>query len=455
MKEFTLKWAALAVGGKYYGNAEALSCFIQGVEIDNRRIHPGFLFVPIKGERLDGHDFIEAAYEAGAICCLSEKMLDTNHPYILVKSTLQAFQTLAEAYCAMLPAKIVGITGSVGKTTTKEMVASVLSQSFRVLKTEGNLNNQTGVPLTVFRMEEDTQVAVIEMGTNHFGEIASLAKIVRPDICLFTNIGMAHIEHLGSQEGILRAKSEMLDYMQPGGSIILYGDDPMLYPLHSRRRNVISFGLNSKNEVVAKDLHSLGLKGTNFTLCHSNSSIPVHVPSPGEEMVLNALAAAAAGLAFGMDDASIAQGIAAYRPVGGRMAICTVNNLTILDDSYNANPQSMLFALDTLADVEDRKVAILGDMYELGEKSNQFHREMGIAAAKRHINLVLCVGMLSKEIYHGTLNAGGNAIWYEKQSELIEALADHIQPGDTVLVKASRGMHLEQTVAALLSGKLG
>lgn len=449
MKEFSLEQAVQAVHGTFCGDSALLSRNIRGVVIDNRRVEPDFLFVPIKGERFDGHDFIPAAYEAGAVACITERPLETDHPYILVEDSLAAFQGLAEFYKSLFSVKTVGITGSVGKTTTKELIASVLSQKYDVLKSEGNLNNQTGVPLTVLRLEAHHDVAVVEMGTNHFGEIRSLAKIVRPELCFLTNIGEAHIEHLGSKEGILKAKSEMLEYMQPDGHVFINGDDPYLKTLRDTRTDVTAFGLGRENDIYAKEIHSRGLGGTDFVIHVPDAEFKVHVPSPGSHMIYNALAAAAAGLALGMASDEIAAGLAAYRTIAGRMCIEEKNGITVLNDVYNANPGSMRAALDVLAYAEGGRVCILGDMLELGEQAEQYHRELGRYAAK-NADRVLCVGALAKYICEEAHNAGAEAEWFRTQDELLEKLGGFIHAGDAVLVKASRGMRLERTVEQLL-----
>lgn len=451
MKEFTLRQAVEATGGVYHGKPAALDEIVSGVVIDNRNVTPGAIFVPIKGDRFDGHDFIPAAYEAGALCCVTEKPIDTKKPFIQVEDPLCALQGLAEFYRSLFKKlKIVGITGSVGKTTTKEMITCVLSRRFNVLKTEGNLNNQTGVPLTVFRLDDSYDIAVIEMGTNHFGEIKRLAKIVKPDVALLTNIGTAHIEHLGSKEGILEAKSEMFEYLAAGGKVLLNGDDPLLRRLKNARDDAATFGLNADCNFHAENIHNKGLRGLDFTICYKDTAFYAHIPSPGEHMVQNALAAAAVGRAFGMEYSEIAEGLAAYRPVGGRMAISNVNDITVLNDTYNANPQSMETALEVLSSAKGRKVAILGDMYELGEGSQRFHYNLGKLAVEKGVELTICVGGLAEEIYRGVVAAGGSGLWFETQDELLEGLHGLIQPGDTVLVKASRGMRLELTVEELL-----
>lgn len=451
MVELTLQQIVSACGGTFQGESDLLSHKVSHITIDSRQVQPGCLFVPIRGERFDGHQFIPSAYESGAVCALSERPLDTEHPYILVPSTLQAFQDIAAFYKSLFPISTIGITGSVGKTTTKEMISSVLSQQFDVLKSQGNLNNQTGVPLNIFRLERHHQAAVIEMGTNHFGEIRNLAKIVRPNYCFLTNIGEAHIEHLGSKDGILQAKSEMLEYMQEGGTVFINGDDPYLQKLQRSRQDVVAFGLTPSCQIYGTDLVSLGLEGTDFTLHLEGEQFSFHVPAPGKHMVYNALAAIGAGLALHMDMAAIQQGVASYAPLSGRMDIQKAQSITVLNDCYNANPGSMKASLDVLSYAAGRKVCILGDMFELGEKSQMYHQQIGAHAAQLGIDLILCVGSLAKEIAQGAQQEGSQQVHhFSTQQQLIDALPWLIQPGDTILVKASHGMALDQTVSYLL-----
>ena len=449
MKKFSVNDAVFATNGRFFGTPDILLKEISGVVIDNRKVESGFAFMPIKGERFDGHDFITSAFESGAVVCFSEKHI-TDGPYILVKDTTAAFRDLAEYYKSLFDIKTVGITGSVGKTTTKEMITSVLSKQFNTLYTLGNLNNQTGVPLTVFRLEEEHEAAVIEMGTNHFGEIESVAKVARPDFCVLTNVGEAHIEFLGSKAGILKAKTEMLKYMKDGGKVFVNGDDEYLKKLTKKRNDVITFGLSENCDIYAKDIKTKGLFGSDFTCVIKNIEFEMSVPAPGIHMVYNALAGVAVGRAYGMDMDDITQGIADYKPIAGRMCIETKNDITVLNDVYNANPGSMRSAIDVLNFAEGRKVCILGDMYELGEESENKHFETGKYAADKKINCIICVGTLSKAMFEGAQKAHGNAFFYESQDELLAEIGNIVKKGDTVLVKASRGMHLEKTVEFLL-----
>lgn len=451
MVSFKLKQALAACGGEYHGNVDLLEADITGVTINSRAVAPGFVFVAIKGERFDGHDYIEDALKAGAVCCVAERLPASGAPCILAPSTLDAFQAIAAFYRSLFDIPVVGITGSAGKTTTKELVSGVLEQKYRLLKNEGNLNNQTGVPITVFRLEKCHEAAVIEMGMNHFGEIRSLARIVRPKICVITNIGEAHIEFLGSKQGILQAKTEMLEFMEPGGHIVVNGDDPLLAALASQHSNVVTVGLGAHSFVRAEDVTDMGLCGTRFTACFEGKRIPLYIHCPGGHMVTNALTALAVGMLSGVGEDRIQAGISAYQPMSGRMHIVEAAGITVINDAYNANPSSMAASIGILAKAEGRKVCILGDMFELGCNEAQYHRDIGQCAADAGIDLILCVGELAGHICEGAKQKCGDARHFAGKEQLLDALPSLVQPKDTVLVKASHGMRLD-TVAEWLIG---
>ncbi len=290
------------------------------------------------------------------------------------------------------------------------------------------------------------------MGMNHFGEIRNLARIVRPNICVITNIGEAHIEFLGSREGIFRAKTEILEFLEPGGHIVVNGDDPLLASLASRYANVITLGLGDHNLVRAEDIVDSGLSGTRFTARCEGKAIPLHIPCPGIHMVLNALAALAVGVLLGVSEDRIQAGISQYRPSSGRMDIVEAAGITVINDAYNANPSSMAASLGTLAKAQGRKVCVLGDMLELGENEAQYHHDIGQCAADMGIDCILCVGRLARHIYEGAKAKGINAQYFADKAQLTDELPSLIQPKDTVLVKASHGMRLD-TVADWLIGK--
>ena len=454
MKPLTLRFVLDTLGLELPPGADPALTF-PDLCVDSRACSDGCLFVPILGERFDGHEFIPAAFLAGAAAALSDRDLPPQLPadkiVLRVSDTLQALQTLTRAYRQLFCIPIVGITGSVGKTTTKELVYSVLSQRYNTLKNQGNLNNQTGVPATLLRLEAAHQAAVVEMGTNHFGEIDRLAAMVQPDVCLVTNIGESHIEFLGSKEGILQAKSEMFAHMRPGGTIIVNGDDPLLATLRGKYPNVTTYGLGVRNDVHAKDIRELGLLGSAFTLHYSGGTLAVHVPAPGTHMVLNALAAFCTGLALGVDPGSIAQGIEAFTSSTGRMNIAQTNTLTLLDDAYNASPTSMRASIDVAVSLPGRSVLVLGDILELGKDAQAYHSALGEYCAQKKAALVLTVGALSAHLQSAAKAGGVNALHFESTAALTEALPGLLQPGDTVLVKASHGMHFEEVCTYITS----
>ncbi len=450
MKAMSLREIITAVGGKFFGDESKLSLEATGVAIDSRKVLEGYLFVPLKGARVDGHTFIPQVMENGALCTLTEQeLLGATHPYILVSSCEQALKDLAEHYRKALDIKVVGITGSVGKTSTKEMIASVLSQKYNVLKTAGNFNNEIGLPLTIFNIRGEHEVAVLEMGISDFGEMHRLAKMARPDICVITNIGLCHLENLVDRDGILKAKTEMFDYMQPGASLILNGDDDKLITVKEKGYTPLYFGLSDNLDAYATDIRSLSLQGTACTLHLGDKALHVTIPIPGHHMVYNALAGALVGQKLGLDAKEIKAGIEALVPVSGRNNMIATESLLIIDDCYNANPVSTCASLDVLATADSRKVAILGDMFELGEKEKELHFGVGAHAAEKGIDIVICIGTLSEETAKGVAFKEGKAIHFATKAEFLEKGMALLQKGDTVLVKASHGMEFPEIVDKL------
>ena len=453
MKSMSLREIAAACGGQYYGEESKLALEVTGVAIDSRKVEEGYLFVPIKGARVDGHDFIPQVMEKGALCTLSEHVLEAaSHPYILVSSSEQALKDLAEHYRQALDIKVVGITGSVGKTSTKEMIASVLSQKYNVLKTAGNFNNEIGLPLTIFNIRKEHEIAVLEMGISDFGEMHRLAKMARPDICVITNIGLCHLENLIDRDGILKAKTEMFDYRQPNAKIILNGDDDKLITVKdSDDESPLYFGLSTELDAFADNIHSLSLRGTSCTLHLGDNSVDVVIPIPGHHMVYNALAGALVGRELGLTVDEIKAGIEALVPVSGRNNIIAKDSLLIIDDCYNANPVSMKASLDVLATADSRTVAILGSMFELGEKETELHREVGVHASEKEIDVVVCIGELAGHIAEGAAASHGKTAVYHFDTKAdFLAYADLIiQKDDAILVKASHGMEFPEIVEKL------
>lgn len=443
MIDFTLKQIAEITGGEYIGPDHMLNTPINGITIDSRAVQPGELFVPIVGERFDGHDFIPSAVEKGAVASLAHKEGEWNCPIIRVCSTEEAFRAVAGAYRAMFDIPVIGVTGSVGKTTTKELIASVLSQRFDTLKNQGNLNNQTGVPLTLFRLRENHGAAVVEMGTNHHGEIAALSDIVRPTIGVITNIGESHIEYLGSRDGILREKCDVFKNIGDAGRAIVNGDDDKLCTLRGRMDSLITYGFGGENDIRAEDVKDKGLEGSEFTAVYGDKSLRLIVPAPGRHMIMNAMCAMAVGLALGMTEEKIAKGVAAYVPASGRMDIIKGGSITILSDAYNASPTSMKGSIDIACKGKGRSVLILGDMLELGEKAPDYHCQVGRHAAAAGADMLISVGSLSREINRGAAEGGVKTKHFDSREELLGEIHEIIRPGDTVLVKASHSMGLE------------
>ena len=457
MKAMSLKEITAACGGHYYGDELKLNKEVNGVAIDSRKIEEGYLFIPIKGARVDGHTFIPQVMEKGALCTLSEKPLGAEaDTYILVDSCEQALKDLAEHYRKALGIKVVGITGSVGKTSTTEMIASVLSQKYTVLKTAGNFNNEIGLPLTIFNIRKEHEVAVLEMGISDFGEMHRLAKMARPDICVITNIGLCHLENLIDRDGILKAKTEMFDFAAPNAKYILNGDDDKLITVKEwEGRNPIYFGLSTELSAYAEDIHSLSLKGTSCTICLGDNSFKVTIPIPGHHMIYNALAGALVGRELGLSAEEIKSGIEALVPVSGRNNMIETENFLIIDDCYNANPISTKASIDVLATADTRKVAILGDMFELGENEKDLHYGVGQHAAEKGIDLCICIGGLSKHTAKGAINGKwssdktGTILYFETKKDFLVQAGSILNKGDTILVKASHGMEFSEIVEKL------
>lgn len=453
MKSMSLREIAAACGGQYYGPETNLPLEVTGVAIDSRKIEDGYLFIPIKGARVDGHDFIPQVMEKGALCSLSEKALgDVPYSYIQVSSCTQALKDIAEHYRKALDIKVVGITGSVGKTSTKEMIASVLEQKYNVLKTAGNFNNEIGLPLTIFNIRDEHEIAVLEMGINHFGEMHRLTKMARPDVCVITNIGLCHLENLIDRDGILKAKSEIFDYMQPDAAIVLNGDDDKLITVTDvKGQKPQFFGLSEELHAFADHIHSLSLRGTTCTLHLGEQALDVLIPIPGQHMVYNALAGALVGREFGLSAEEIKAGIENLTPVSGRNNMIATDSLLIIDDCYNANPVSVCASLDVLATADSRTVAILGDMFELGENEKQLHRQVGAYAAEKEIDLLICIGKLSKDTADAASNSASKieVLHFDTKADFLAQLSAIIQKDDTILVKASHGMAFPELVEAL------
>lgn len=458
MKGLTLRNIARVCGGIYIGKDEDLDREITAVTTDSRMAEPGGLFAAIRGARTDGHDYIPSVFEKGALVVFSEHELpDAAGNYIQVSSTIDALGAVAGYYLEQLGIPVVGITGSVGKTSTKEMIAAVLAQKYHVLWTSGNFNNALGLPLTIFRLREEHEIAVLEMGINHFGEMHVLAGIAKPDTCVITNIGECHLEFLGDRGGVLRAKSEIFDYLRPDGCVILNGDDDKLETLTEVKGiRPVFFGIGRENDIWADAIEKNGLDGISCRIHTEQGEFAVQIPMPGIHMVRNALAGTAVGLHYGLTTEEIRAGIESLQPVAGRFHIVRTGTLTIIDDCYNANPMSMKASLGILQDAQGRKIAILGDMGELGADEEKIHREVGEYAGGLELDCCICAGSLCRSLAEGirAVNPGMQVMHFADPEELLGKLPMLVRRGDTVLVKASHFMHFEKVVECLTDARL-
>ena len=448
MGRITLQQAAQWCNGKIDPKYSDVTFF--GANIDTRKMEPGQLFVALQGVR-DGHDFIGAAFDKGAAAVLCTHC-DGDYPAIVVSDTRLALGQIAKQERIRLGMKVVGITGSVGKTTTKEMVAAVLAQSYRTCKTPVNHNNDIGLPMTILGLPEDTQIAVLEMGMNHFREIAYLSDIARPDVAVIVNIGTMHIEHLGSQEGILKAKLEILEGMGPDGCVLLNGDDPHLWSQKNKIPGVKYFGVkNTAANTLGKDVS--GEEGSlRFDVNCAVGDFSVCLPVEGEHYVLDALAAVAVGARFGVETHKIQDALENFQNAEGRQQIFTVKDITIIKDCYNAGPESMAAALNVLNGKKGRKIAVLGDMLELGACAQAEHYKVGRNAAEK-ADILLAYGPNSGKMLKGAITGGMSdvsASAFEDRDKLADVLSSIARPGDVILFKGSRGMRMELALERFL-----
>lgn len=452
MRRFSFEDVVNATGGTPV-NSERVVRKITNVTMDSRKVVQGSLFVAIKGERVDGHDFIKEVFSKGAAAVLCDHVPEgIIGPCVVVEDTVKGLQEVARWYRSILNVKVVGITGSVGKTSTKEMVAAVLAEKFNVLKTIGNYNNEIGLPLTVLSIEEDTEIAVLEMGISDFGEMRVLSRIACPDICVITNIGQCHLEFLHDRDGILKAKSEIFEFMNPEGRIYLNGDDDKLVTVTEVKGiKPTFFGLKDTNDVYPASKESMGLGGTRMRISLRGSLFDAEIHMLGDHMVSNAMAASAIASDLGMDKNQIAAGLYTAKTIDGRSNLIPKGTGYIIDDCYNASPASMMAALDTLNLATGRKVAILGDMFELGPDSDNMHAAVGRYAVSIGIDKLICVGENCRHMYSAALKEKGTTGigYYTDLESLIKNLRIEIKEGDNVLVKSSHGMGFAKLVEAL------
>lgn len=429
---------------------------VTGVRVDNRQIRQGDAFVAFVGERVDGHNFIDQAFDCGASVAIVSKPVKADAgPIVQVERPLEAIQRLATHERSGFTGPVIGITGSNGKTSTKEMVAAVLGQLGDCLYTQANQNNELGLPLTILQRTPKHRSIVLEMGMRGFGQIAALCDIARPNIGIITNIGHSHIEILGSQEGIAKAKAELLESLGSDGTAILNADDPWLKQVAPlSKAPVIWYGLSPSADVYATDVE-WGNEGMTFTVHTQGISQRVDLPTFGMHNVQNALAAVAAGTAVGLSLAQIADGLAALQPLGGRLRLVEApREITVIDDCYNASPLSTGASLQVLAQLAapGRRVAILGDMYELGDYTEEGHRQVGALAAEAGVDTLICIGPSAKWIAEQARALGLPEIHHVSSvEEAIASCSEWVKGGSTVLVKASRGMQLERVVNHLLT----
>lgn len=455
MIRFDVRTVAAVTGGQILHNGADV--VIHGFSTDSRSLQAGDLFIPLRGERFDGHDYLAQAVRHGAAASLSEEVVvGLNIPVVQVRDTLQALGDLAHAVRQQFAGPVVGITGTSGKTTTKEMLAAILARTGPGLKSAGNFNNLVGVPLTLFGFQPEHQWAVIEMGMSARGEIARLAQIAAPRIGIITNVGAGHLQQLGGISGVARAKGELFIHLPAGGIAVVNADDPQVcqLPLANGVRRVL-FGMAAEAQVRATDIVvNEGLVG--FTLHLPEIRVPVQLPLPGRHNVQNALAAAAAAWVLDVPAADIAAGLTEFKSCPGRMELVELpGDLLLLEDSYNANPLSMRAALDSLYDLgrPGRRIAVLGDMLELGQAAHDLHREVGMLVAER-ADWLFTLGELAREIAAGAAEHGlpvERIVSADTVEELLVQLRPILQPGDRLLIKGSRGMRMER-VSARLSG---
>lgn len=455
MKNMTLKYIAQVTEGSLVlpeGYVPDDKKEIAGVVNDNRKVEKDYLFVPMVGARADGHDFIENAFERGALVCLSLKELkDCPGPYIIVKDTKMALKQIATAYRQELSIPIIGVVGSVGKTSTKEMLASVLGTRFNVLKTEGNFNNEIGLPLTICRIRPEHQVAVVEMGISDFGEMHRLGDIARPDIVVMTNIGQCHLEFLKDRDGILRAKTEVFDHMPKDGLVVLNGDDDKLLACDTKGLRTIYYGFHGQ-EVAANDAVAEGMTATKASISAFGHDFEVTIPLPGIHNVLNGLAATAVAHELGLDFSDIETGLLRAGTISGRNNVIILHGITVIDDCYNASPSSMKSAIGILGKAPGRTIAVLGDMGELGDDEKSLHASIGEVLEDNHIGMLFTVGPLSQEINKSleVKNSSCMSHHYDKTEDMLQDLLPIVRPGDAILVKASHFMQFNKVVDALV-----
>lgn len=426
-----------------------LEADIRGFSQDTRKIQAGDMYIPLVGEKADGHDYIAQAFANGASAVITQRPIeDHEHHVILVEDTLQALTDMAAYLREHRQVLVVGITGSVGKTSTKDMIYSVVSMKYKTLKTLGNYNNHIGLPLTILR-HTDEEVMILEMGMNHLGEIHHLTSIAKPNVAAITNVGTAHIGELGSRDNILKAKMEIVDGLKDNGILVINDDNDMLHTIKADQYQLIRIGMNDQCDLQAYDI-DLRVDESYFSIDYQNRSYRVHVGVAGEHFVYNALIAIAIGLSLNIEMDLCIQGVEHFELTKNRMDIIALkDDVKVIDGTYNANLDSMISSLDVLSHYPSRKIAVLADMLELGEFEEDLHRQVGQKVAQSDIDVLLCVGQASQYIIDEAKRFGVSAYHFDDNEELIDYLSDFIEPEDVILIKGSNGMHLKEIVEYL------
>ena len=458
MPGFTVRDILSATGGELVNGQD--NARFAGISIDSRNVEPGELFWAIKGERFDGNKFVDEVFKKGAGGFVTDngRACPENagdFAMIKVSSSLHALQSLAAFNRERHPVPLVGITGSNGKTTTKEILASILEGRYEVLKNKGNLNNLIGVPLTLLQLHSDHEVAVIEMGMNRRGEIRKLATMSKPDIGIITNIGEAHLEGLGNIENVKEAKAELVEAMEAEKTVVLNADDRFAMELgNCVKGKMITFGIDHTADLAASEVEIEWGKGTLFILSDGEKSLPVLLPLYGIHQLYNALAAAAAARALGLDLHEIRECLESYEAYAGRMEIISENGVNIINDSYNANPQSLRHAIETMGKLASgRKIAVLGDMLELGREEEKIHYELGKFVLSSGVDILVTVGRLAGRMADGAKDCGmevGRVLKFDNRPEALEWLKNEVGKDDWVLVKGSRSMKMDEIAAGII-----
>lgn len=447
MEKLKLSEIAPYLGATYNKDAE-----FDSVCIDTRKITKGCLFICIKGERFDAHQFADEALSLGAAAVMIHSDIEPNGAYIKVDDTAKAMLSLSGYYRSKFDIPVIGLTGSVGKTTTKEFTHLVVSAKYNAIKTLGNLNNEIGVPQMLFQIDNSTEAAVIEMGMNHFGEISRLVNEVKPTIGLITNIGVSHIENLGSREGILKAKLELCEGLAEGAPLILNGDNDMLQTVKDEHHKVVFYGIEN-GEFKAENIVETD-NSTSFDVAYYGKKQHITIPTIGIHNVYNALAAFAVGYFLNVEPQAAADALGTYVPAGMRQKVVDVDGITSIEDCYNASPDSMRAALKTLSNIKgNKKIAVLGDMLELGDYAKTAHTEVGKAVAENKIDYLLAYGNDAKFYVDGAKQSGvENAFLFDDKEKLSEMLLNIATKGDAILFKGSRGMKLENVINTVYKG---